>query len=74
MDALGFLWVEESRLPGDDVPVWTVFGPEGEALARVSLPPGLRLLEAGADYLLGWARDESEVEYVNLYRLERPGR
>jgi hypothetical protein len=71
-DPLGCLWVEEYRRPGDDVPVWTVFDPEGAVRGRVSLPAGLDLMEVGEDYLLGVHTDDLDVEYVQLLRLERP--
>ena len=71
-DPLGCLWVEESRGPGDDVPVWSIFDAEGALQARVSLPEGVDLLEAGVDYVLGLVRGEFDVEYVQMFRLERP--
>ncbi len=71
-DVLGHLWVSEYRLPGDDTPVWTVFDPEGGLVARLALPPRVGVLEIGEDYLLGRLVDELDVEYVQLFRLERP--
>ena len=71
-DPLECLWVEESRMPGDEVPVWSIFDEEGELQARVSLPEGVDLLEVGEDYVLGLARDDLDVEYVRMYQLERP--
>lgn len=71
-DPLDCLWVEETRLPGEHVPVWSVFDAEGRLQGRVSLPPDLRLLEVGEDYILGLYQDELDVEYVRMYRLERP--
>ena len=72
-DALGFLWVEEYRLPGEEVPIWKIFDPDGALVGRVSLPLDVGILEMGADYLLGIRLDEMDVEYVELYGLERPG-
>jgi hypothetical protein len=71
-DDLGCLWVEEYRRPGDDVPVWTVFDGEGTVLGRVSLPSGLYLREVGEDYVLGVLADDLDVEYVQMFRMERP--
>ena len=71
-DVLGNLWVEEYRRPGDDIPTWTVFDPEGAVLGRVSLPAGLSVREIGEDYVLGVYTDDLDVEYVQMYRLERP--
>ncbi len=71
-DALGCLWVEESRRPGNDVPVWTVFDPQGAVLGRVSLPAGLYVREIGEDYVQGVYTDDMDVEYFRMHRLERP--
>ncbi len=71
-DPPGCLWVEESRGPGDDMPVWSIFDAEGVLQARVSLPEGVDILEVGSDYILGLARDDLDVEYVQMFRLERP--
>jgi hypothetical protein len=70
-DPEGCLWVEESRLPGEDVPVWTVFGADGTRLGRLSMPLGVELLEIGEDYILGLWRDDLGVEYVKMYALTR---
>ena len=72
VDALGCLWVEEYRRPGDDIPIWTVFDPEGAVVGRVSLPAGLYVREIGEDYVLAVYTDDLDVEYVHMYRLERP--
>ncbi len=71
-DALGCLWVEEYRLPGDTTRVATVLDPEGRMTGSVALPPGLAIFEIGADYLLGRWADELGVEYLRLYALTRP--
>ena len=72
-DALGYLWVQEYRLPGEGDAPWLVFDTEGRLAARVSLPEGLNVFEIGADYVLGEALDELNVEYVQLFALSRPG-
>jgi hypothetical protein len=72
-DVLGYLWVEEYRLPGEVTPTWNIFDPNGALAGRVSLPPDVSILEIGVDYLLGINLDEMDVEYVEVYRLERPG-
>ena len=71
-DLLGYLWAEEHRLPGDEVRKYTIFDAEGRVAGVVTLPERVAPLEIGADYLLGLYRDEVEVEYVRMYRLERP--
>lgn len=74
VDALGYLWVEEYRIPGDDTHVWSVFNRDGVRLARVTLPAPMEVLEFGEDYVLGLVTDEFRVEYVKLYRLRRGAR
>ena len=75
VDALGYLWVREYDLPGEDRdrPLWTVFDPDGIVLGFVETPPGLVIYEIGADYLLGKVRDELRVEYIQLWPLDRSG-
>jgi hypothetical protein len=75
LDTAGYLWVREP-LPGDAVDgeaprTWQVFDPEGVWLGSVETPAGVRVTEIGEDYLLGIVRDEFDVEYVRMYRLER---
>jgi hypothetical protein len=72
-DALGFLWVEAYRMPGDDGPVFEILDPGGSLVGRATLPPGSDILEIGLDYILLLQRDELEVEYVRLFDLSRPG-
>ena len=74
VDRLNHLWVEEYELPGDERPgsVWTVFDDEGRLLGNVELPEdGLWIYEIGEDYVLFVTRDELDVEYVQLWPLER---
>jgi len=71
-DALGFLWAERYRRPGQEDSAWDIFDPEGVLTAQVALPPRVYPLEIGADYLLALHWDELDVEYVHLYALQRP--
>ena len=73
VDALGYLWVREYNLPGEDGALWTVFNPDGIVQGLVETPPGLEIYEIGADYILGEVRDEMRVEYVQLWPLDRSG-
>ncbi len=70
-DALGFLWVEDYRLPGEQAPAWTVFDPTGRVLGLVELPPDLTIFEIGEDYVLGRVSDDLGIEYVQLWPLDR---
>lgn len=74
-DASGHLWVQEYQAPREEPapPLWTVFDPEGRALGFVATPLGLTVLEIGEDYVLGTTREESPLEFVQLWPLKRSG-
>jgi hypothetical protein len=48
-----------------------VFDPNGALLGTVALPP-IRILEIGADFVMGVYRDELEVEHLALYEFRKP--
>ena len=73
VDALGYLWVREYNLPGEEGALWTVFDPDGIVQGFVETPEDLRIFEIGADYVLGLVTDALDVEYVQLWELERAG-
>ena len=72
-DARDYLWVEEYELPQEEGPgtLWTVFDPEGRALGFVETPEGLWIHEIGEDYILGVSYGDLNVEYVQVWTLER---
>lgn len=72
-DLTGHLWVREFELPGEDrsIPVWTIFDPDGRVLGFVETPAALDIYEIGDDYILGIARDDMRVEYIQVWSLER---
>ncbi|HSG82474.1 MAG TPA: hypothetical protein VLC48_09495, partial [Gemmatimonadota bacterium] len=72
VDDLGYLWVEQYRLPWEDPPQWEIFDPEGRWLGRVTTPRRFRLFQIGRDFILGRHRDEIGVERVRLYSLLKP--
>lgn len=69
VDADDQLWIEEYPVPGGSSNAWRVYSAAGGLLTTVAMPPGLRALEVGVDYILGVWRDESDVEFVRIYRL-----
>ena len=73
-DGAGHLWVREYDRPREErpAPLWTVFDPEGRVLGFVETPQGLDILQIGDDFILGRVKDEFEVEYVQVWPLERP--
>jgi hypothetical protein len=63
------LWVSE-QLPGSaHAMAWTVYRHNGALLASVTTPPRFEPQHIGADFVLGRARDELDVEYIRLYSL-----
>lgn len=62
------LWVRGPVRP--DRPV--VYDLNGRNIARVTLPARFTLHQIGRDYLLGVGRDELDIEYIRLYRLQGP--
>ena len=68
----GNLWVQDFRPPSQEGPdMWTIFGPDGQALGRFETPENLTIYEIGADYVLGRTTDQLDVERVVLLSLER---
>ena len=70
-DPLGYLWVREYGLPGQDGNIWTVFDADGRVQGLVETPPDLDVFEIGEDYLLGTMADEFDVERVQIWPLDR---
>ncbi len=65
----GHLWVRgplRAAVPTS----WTVYDLDGKLLARVTTPARFELHEIGRDYLLGVGRDDLDIEYIQLYRLD----
>ncbi len=66
------VWARQFRRPTDIGPhQWLVFFPDGGIAARIRVPLSFEILDAGDDYLLGMSRDEVDVEYVQLYQIEK---
>jgi hypothetical protein len=67
------LWVSDFHPQGElTTPAsWHVFAADGRLLAHVTLPVRFHLFDAGADYVLGVARDDDDVEHVTMLRLQR---
>ena len=74
-DRVNHLWVEEYESPTGNRParLWTVFDPEGRVLGHVETPRKLEIHQIGEDYILGRTRDELDVEYVQVWPLNRSG-
>lgn len=84
-DAAGGVWVEDGVRANEIVPSgtpvrapqptrWSVFDAAGRWLGDVQMPARFTPIEIGVDYVLGLSRDDDELKYVTLYRIERPPR
>lgn len=82
VDAVGRIWVNLGRHPGQPEETFEVFSQDGEWIAEITLPAGLDRgtngsngpgMDIGADYLLGVWRDEFGVESVRMYSLVEIG-
>ena len=73
IDEAGLLWAELYRYDVRRPPRWLVFGPNGEGLGSVDLPPDLNALQIGRDFVLGVWEDELEVQYVRRHALHGRG-
>ena len=74
IDQLGYVWVEEYRPPGVAGPAWNVFDTDGFLAGRLEPPASFRMLDIGEEYALGVFRDALDIEFIQMYRLERGGR
>ena len=74
VDPDGFIWVQDYRIDPDDPSIWSIFDPDGRFLGTLEVPAGNRLLAIYRDAILTTWRDELDVEYVRLYRLDRSRR
>ena len=68
-DDEGRLWVREYTLAGSRDAEWTVFGPDGDVVARSELPASFRPTAVAAGRLLGIWRDALDVESVREYEV-----
>ncbi len=68
----GTLWALRYSVPWEDtVQLWDVFDQDGGWLGTVASPTGLEIRDVDSEYVVGVARDEYGVEYVQLHRLAR---
>jgi hypothetical protein len=72
-DRAGRLWVRRYAPPYEEARVWDVLGVDGRLEATLEMPSSLTIRDIGEDYLLGVWRDDFDVEYVRIYRLEGSG-
>ena len=64
----GVLWIEEFTRAGQPNE-WFALNEDGERMRTLTVPPGIVLLDIGADWVLVTYRDDMDVERVALYSL-----
>ena len=72
VDDGGNLWAEEYQVDPLIGRSWSVFNSDGAWIAEVEMPSRFEPFHIGADFVLGVAQDELDVERVELYRLSKP--
>ena len=71
IDPEGHVWVKEYSSPTDKDTRWSVFDVDGTFFGEVTMPHGFRVLDIGSHLVLGVAKDELDVERVEVYELIR---
>ena len=69
LGSTGEVWAQRFTMPSADSVRWDVFRPDGIYAGRVMVPASFQVWEIGRDDVLGIARDELDVERVQVYRL-----
>jgi len=72
VDREGNVWAEAYDPELENPRTWSVFEPNGQLLAEVTMPPRFRPYDIGPDFVLGVIRDRLDVERIHLYRLGKP--
>lgn len=71
VDTQDNVWVGRHHLPGLVTTYWEIFDPGGVWLGTVETPDGLRVHAVGGDRIIGVAKDDFDVPYVQVYGLNR---
>jgi hypothetical protein len=74
-DVEGNLWVRTFDNYLTTVATWVAFTPLGTPFAMIAVPRAFQILEIGRDYIVGFERDQEDVEFleVRLFpQLRRP--
>lgn len=72
VDGAGNLWVRDPQPREEEAQRWSVFDAEGRWLGTVETPAELEVEQIGADWILGTAKDELDVQHVRMYRIQKP--
>ena len=71
VDALGNTWLGHYHYPGAITERWEVFDSVGVWLGSVATPTRFEVHEIGSDRIIGVSRDEFDVPFVEVLRLDR---
>ena len=70
VDDQGWLWAQTYQESPDDHVTWLLFDSDGRGRGSVAMPEGLSVSSISRDYVAGVWRDELDVEYVRLHRID----
>jgi hypothetical protein len=70
VDDRGHLWVRRYPRPLEDVESWLRFDETGEFVCALDLPKGLRVLEFWSNEVTGIVKDDFDIEYVEVRRID----
>jgi len=70
-DDLGYLWVRDYDMPGEETVRWTVFDAAGAVVARPETSDGLRVWEIGRDYIVASQVGDLDIQMAVMMSLDR---
>ena len=71
VDDEGWLWAQTYQESSpDDAVTWLLFDLDGRGRGSVVMPEGLSVQAISRDFVAGVWRDELDVEYVRLHRID----
>ncbi len=74
VDALGYIWTQDYRLPeGAGSGNWRVFTESGESIGSVELPEGLRVMAITEGRIVSVGENADGLEEVRIHRVDRGG-
>ena len=71
VDDEGNLWTSGSDLGRLALGNWNVFGPDGRWLGEFTMPDQFRMFDIRNGRMLGRWRDDADVDYLRVYRIEK---
>lgn len=72
-DEDGFLWIRDQTVADAPVARWTVYGPDGLAVAHVDVPGDVEILDVDATHIIGKKVGDLGLETIVTYRVLRQG-